>query len=114
MSLAEALISTNPKDAQAHYAKMEPLGTRLRAAREEDIKAKQEKSRANWAKVDADRVKRKTGMKTLNKMMERREVERKVEDKKRIAKRKADQERSVAESKAYEKKRMAEQETDRK
>jgi phosphoenolpyruvate-protein kinase (PTS system EI component) len=40
MSVAEALISTNPKEAQAHYTKMEPLWTRRRAERKEDIKDK--------------------------------------------------------------------------
>jgi hypothetical protein len=47
MSIVEAVISTNPKEAQAHYVNMEPLWTRLQAEREEDIKAKQEKSYTN-------------------------------------------------------------------
>jgi hypothetical protein len=57
MRVAEALISTNPKEAQAHYAMMEPLWTRLWAEREEDMKAKQDKLHTNWAKTDTDRKK---------------------------------------------------------
>jgi hypothetical protein len=30
MSVVEDLISTSPREVQAHYAKMEPLWTRLR------------------------------------------------------------------------------------
>jgi hypothetical protein len=43
MSVAEAVICTNPREVQAHYAKMEPLWTRLQAERKKDIKAKQDK-----------------------------------------------------------------------
>jgi hypothetical protein len=58
---------------------MEPLWTRLRAEREEDIEAKKEKSRAD------DREKRKADMKTCNEMMERREDEREADERKRMA-----------------------------
>jgi hypothetical protein len=121
MSVAEALISTNPKEAQAHYAKMEPLWTRLWAERGEDTEAKQEKSRADWAKIDANREKRKVDMKAFNEMMERRLKEKptrrrgrpsgklkkkegrlKEKPTRRMAERKAEEERREAERKAYE------------
>jgi hypothetical protein len=38
----------------AHYTKMKPLLTRLWAEGEEDIKAKEEKSRANFEKMMAE------------------------------------------------------------
>jgi hypothetical protein len=44
MSIADCLISTNSKEAQAHYSKMEPLSTRWWTEGEEDIKAMKEKS----------------------------------------------------------------------
>jgi hypothetical protein len=78
---------------------MEPLWTRLQAEREQDVKAKQEKPRADWAKIDADREERKADMKAFNEMMERREAERKVDKEKRMAERKAEQERRKAERK---------------
>jgi hypothetical protein len=49
--VAEPLISTNPREAQAHYEKMEPLWNRLRPKEEEDIKAKEDELRADWAKL---------------------------------------------------------------
>jgi hypothetical protein len=36
---------------------MKPLWARLRAGRKKDIKAKQDKSRADWGKIYADREK---------------------------------------------------------
>jgi hypothetical protein len=59
----------------AHYTQMEPLWARLWAKMEEDIKASQDKLDANWAKIDADREKRRAGMKAFNEMMKRREAE---------------------------------------
>jgi hypothetical protein len=53
MSVAEAHMSTNPREAQAHYAKMKPLLTRLQDEREEDIKAKQERSDADQERREA-------------------------------------------------------------
>jgi hypothetical protein len=54
MNVAEGFISTNPKVVQAHYAKMEPLLTRMSAEREADMKATKVKSRANFEKMMAD------------------------------------------------------------
>jgi RNase P subunit RPR2 len=51
ISVAEAVISTNPKEVQAHYVKMEPLLTRLWTKREEDIKATEAKSCTNCEKM---------------------------------------------------------------
>jgi hypothetical protein len=79
ISVVEALISTNPKEVQAHYAKMEPLWIRLRAEREKDMKAKQDKLHADWAKTDTDQDKRRATMKAVNEMTEKREAERKAE-----------------------------------
>jgi hypothetical protein len=107
MSIVEAPISTNPKEAQAHYTKMEPLWTRLQAESKEDTKAKQDKTCTDWAKRDTNREKKKADMKAFNGMMERREAERKVKEKKRMAERKAEEERSEAERKFYKEKRMA-------
>jgi hypothetical protein len=45
---------------------------------EEDIKARQDKLHANWAKVDADREKRRADMKAFNELMEGREAERRA------------------------------------
>jgi Skp family chaperone for outer membrane proteins len=56
----------------AHYAQMEPLWTRLRAEMEEDIKARQDKLHADWAKMDADREKRRADIKAFNEMKEGR------------------------------------------
>jgi hypothetical protein len=111
ISVAEVLIRPSPKEAPAHYAKMEPSWTRLQAEREEDIKAKEEKSRAIWAKIDADREKRKADMKAFNEMLEGREAERKANEERRMVERKAEQERKEAERKSYEK-RMAERKAD--
>jgi hypothetical protein len=99
ISVAEALLSINPKEAQAHYEKMEPLWIRLRAEREDDIKAKQDKSCPNWAKLDANREERKADMKAFNEMMTRREVERKADFEKMMAERNADQEKREDERK---------------
>jgi hypothetical protein len=63
--IAEALVSTNPKEVQAHYAKIEPLWTRQQAEREEDTKAKQDKLHADWTKIDAKKKKR-ADMKAFN------------------------------------------------
>jgi hypothetical protein len=43
LGVGEALISTNKREAHAHYANMEPLWIRLWAEVEEDMKAKQDK-----------------------------------------------------------------------
>jgi hypothetical protein len=56
MSVVEVLISTNPKEVQAHYARMEPLWTRMQAERKEDMKTKQDKLHAHWAMTDANQV----------------------------------------------------------
>jgi hypothetical protein len=90
-SILEALTSTNPKEAQAHYAKMELLCTKLRAEREEDIKAKQDKSHTDWANMYANREKRRADMKAFNEMMERREAERKTYEETMMAEWEADQ-----------------------
>jgi hypothetical protein len=45
---------------------------------EENMKAKQDKLFANWAKQDADREKRRADMKAFNEMAERREDKRKA------------------------------------
>jgi Skp family chaperone for outer membrane proteins len=90
LGAGEAHISNNPKEAPAHYAKLESLWTRLRPEMEEDMKAKQDKLAADTAKMDADREKRKAGMKAFSEIMERREAERKADDEKRKAEREAD------------------------
>lgn len=78
LSVAEVVVSTNQKDAQAHYAKMEPLWTRPQAEREEDIK------------VTRRPRKRKEDMKAFNEMIWGREAERKADKEKRMAKGKAE------------------------
>jgi hypothetical protein len=50
-----------------------------------DIKAKKDNLHADWAKIDADREKRKGHIKGINEIMERREVERKADDEKMMA-----------------------------
>jgi hypothetical protein len=68
---------------------MEPLWTRLRAEKGRGHKSQAEKSRGDWAKIDADREKRKADMKAFNEMMERREAERKAYEEKGKAEREA-------------------------
>jgi hypothetical protein len=51
---------------------MEPLWTRLWAEREENMKVKQGKIHADWAKIDADREKRRAYMKDFNEIIKRR------------------------------------------
>jgi hypothetical protein len=46
------------EEAEAYYAKMEPLLARLLAQMEEDISAKEDKIDAYLAKVKADRAKK--------------------------------------------------------
>jgi hypothetical protein len=78
---------------------MELLWTRLQGKREEDIKAKQEKSCADWSKTDADLEKMKADMEAFNETMERREAERKADKGNKMAERIAE-ERREAEGKA--------------
>jgi hypothetical protein len=78
------------------------------AEMEENMKAKQDKLLADWAKIDADREKRRADLKAFNKMMERREAERKDYEKKRWAEREADQKKRKAD---FEK-RMGERKSD--
>jgi hypothetical protein len=92
--------------AHAPYAQVEPLWTRLRAEMEEDIKSRQDKLHADWAKIDADqRKKKKADMKAFNEM-EGRKAERKAYKEKMMAeweadrKKKADFEKSIAKRKA--------------
>jgi hypothetical protein len=73
----------------AHYAQMEPLWSHLRAKVEEDIKARQDRLHADWAKINADQE-RRADMKALNEMMEGREVERKAYKEKMMSEWEAD------------------------
>jgi hypothetical protein len=71
-----------------------------------------DKSRANWAKLDADLKKRKADMLIAyeKKRMAERKADQEIREtyEKMMVERKADQERREAERKAYEEKRMAE------
>jgi hypothetical protein len=87
------------KKAQAHYAKMEPLWTRLWAEEKEGMKANEDTLHADWAKLDTEQEKWKVDIiKAYEKQTveqkaarERREAERKVYEK-MMVKRKADKE----------------------
>jgi DNA repair exonuclease SbcCD ATPase subunit len=73
-------ISTNLKEVDTRCTKVEPLWAKMGEHR----KASQNKLAADLAKLKADQAKAK--MKAINELMERREVERKANHKKMMAK----------------------------